>query len=305
MNEVTIVTAFFDIGRKQFKGFERSNQKYYDYFKFWANIHNQLIVYTDTDDSANKIMAIRQSFGLESKTKVIVIKNVYDIEPDLYKRMVKASQNKWFAQYRYMPNSADNNPNYDYIMMLKTYFICEAVRQEHVKGLIAWLDFGFNHGGDTFKEASEFNFLWKTDLPKDKITYIFYHQDDHEPIFKMVESYNIKCVGGLFVIPDTMAELAWKEIKRAMNSLLDCDFLDDDQTLMVMFCRQNKVLFNIIYGDCIAPFKQMGASQLTLVDKTNKKVRFKDWLLKPYRIRKRNQRMHKNMKSLFDKDYLD
>ena len=33
-NELTIVTSFFDIGRKDFKEFSRSNEQYLEYFKF-------------------------------------------------------------------------------------------------------------------------------------------------------------------------------------------------------------------------------------------------------------------------------
>lgn len=38
MSELTIVTAYFDIGRNKWKGFERGNNKYINYFKFWARI---------------------------------------------------------------------------------------------------------------------------------------------------------------------------------------------------------------------------------------------------------------------------
>ena len=33
MSEITIVTAFFDIGRKNMEGFKRDNQTYFDYFR--------------------------------------------------------------------------------------------------------------------------------------------------------------------------------------------------------------------------------------------------------------------------------
>ncbi|EAJ8906968.1 protein YibB, partial [Campylobacter jejuni] len=35
-NEITIVTAFYDIGRKDIKNFERDNDKYLSYFEFLA-----------------------------------------------------------------------------------------------------------------------------------------------------------------------------------------------------------------------------------------------------------------------------
>lgn len=47
MNEISIVTAFFDIGRKNWKGFERDNSTYANYFKFWARVKNHIVVYTE------------------------------------------------------------------------------------------------------------------------------------------------------------------------------------------------------------------------------------------------------------------
>lgn len=40
--EITIVTAFFDIDRSNWQGeMQRSNDKYVEFFKFWARIKNK------------------------------------------------------------------------------------------------------------------------------------------------------------------------------------------------------------------------------------------------------------------------
>ena len=44
MREITIITAFFDIGRDKYAVYSRSVDKYLDYFRFWAGIKNKLIV---------------------------------------------------------------------------------------------------------------------------------------------------------------------------------------------------------------------------------------------------------------------
>lgn len=45
MDEITIVTAYFNIGREKWKGYERGDNKYINYFDFWAKIKNNIIVY--------------------------------------------------------------------------------------------------------------------------------------------------------------------------------------------------------------------------------------------------------------------
>ena len=63
MNDITIVTAFFDIGREKFKGYERGNNKYINYFKFWARINNNIIIYTNANFE-KEIKQIREDFEL-------------------------------------------------------------------------------------------------------------------------------------------------------------------------------------------------------------------------------------------------
>ena len=50
MEEITLVTDFFDIGRGQDKNkdLRRTAQRYFDEFKRWARIQNTLVVYTDS-----------------------------------------------------------------------------------------------------------------------------------------------------------------------------------------------------------------------------------------------------------------
>ena len=38
------------------------------------------------------------------------------------------------------------NVNYNYITYLKTYFVNKAIEDYKIEGLVAWWDFGFNHG---------------------------------------------------------------------------------------------------------------------------------------------------------------
>ena len=63
MNEITIVTAFFDIGRKNFETYPRSNENYLEYFKIWARMKNNLIVYTNVS-MAEKVRKFRREIRI-------------------------------------------------------------------------------------------------------------------------------------------------------------------------------------------------------------------------------------------------
>ena len=76
MPNITIVTAFFDIGRgrlpKEKHGRvlphyqHRSVDTYFEFFKNLARLKNDLVVYT-TEDFVDRIVEIRTSYGLEDK----------------------------------------------------------------------------------------------------------------------------------------------------------------------------------------------------------------------------------------------
>ena len=81
MEEITLVTDFFDIGRGQDKNkdLRRTAQRYFDEFKRWARIQNTLVVYTDSD-SAEIIKGIRAEYGLGEKTnRLIICLNLYQV----------------------------------------------------------------------------------------------------------------------------------------------------------------------------------------------------------------------------------
>ena len=72
---ITLVTAFFPIGRGEWTGkAQRSDDKYFKYFQHWARIHNDLVVYT-TPENAERIRQIRLSFG-RTNTQVYIVNDL-------------------------------------------------------------------------------------------------------------------------------------------------------------------------------------------------------------------------------------
>ena len=71
--EITLVTAYFDIGRGEWGKFKRGDNKYISYFKLWARMKNKLIVYTNAE-VAKEVLAIRECVWLErSKRKLLLL----------------------------------------------------------------------------------------------------------------------------------------------------------------------------------------------------------------------------------------
>lgn len=255
MDKVTIVTAFFDIGRKDFKAIPRTNQKYLNDFKFWARMRNKLIVFTDRA-YAPEVLNIRAEYGLEKLTEIIIIDDITTIEPEIFKRMKEIRANGWFTRFRILPNATSNIPIYSYLMLLKGWFMKEASIRVS-EGSLVWIDFGYNHGGACFTHSEDFDFEWKIPL-KDKIHLFYYKNIDKKPIYETVRRLSDCFMGSPYIIPSQLCPIFWDLTKEAMNNLLNVDLYDDDQLLLLMASRKRPELFVIEESDWFLPIKTYG-----------------------------------------------
>lgn len=302
--EITLVTSFFDIGRKNYGDYARSNKKYLDYFKFWAGMKNNLVVYTDKE-MAKEVKKIRKDFGLEEKTKVIVVEEITKLEPEIFSRMQEVEKSDYFLSYRYVDIIPENKALYNYVMLIKSWCLFDAVKQGVNTEFVAWLDFGYNHGGDVFINPEEFSFTWEYEFAHDKITYFSNNDLSDKPIFYLVQSMEVDIMGTPFVVPSKLAEKHYSLIKGAMIELLDLGLMDDDQLLMLMASRKEPNLFDIKQSDWFLPIKDYGNKNLTTKEVQVVQKSKKDELLDKLRVKKRNYLYLKRFMKKFKKNNLE
>ena len=306
-SEITIITAYFDIGRGDYNNqYTRGNNKYIEYFKFWARIQNNLIVYTQKEFE-KEIYQIREKFGLKDKTKVITIDNIYNILPEIYQKMTAIEEDKiYFKNYRYIKECPENKANYCYIMFLKTWCMMDAVKKGYTKSkYLAWLDFGFNHGGKYFKNEKDFDFLWDYEF-ENKIYISGFNKNNNKPIFQIVQSGEVFIQGTPFVVPITHIDEFYNLMLDSTNSLLDVGFMDDDQTVMLMAYRKNKEIFKYVESnEWFLLIKKYGGNHIKTISTESKKQNIFEKIIYKYRVYKRNYKYLKGIKKIFLKDYLD
>lgn len=246
MSEISIVTAFFDIGRKDWKGFERDNTTYANYFKFWARVKNPLVVYTEPK-MAEQVKKIRADYNLLDKTTIIVIEDVRKLDAPIYNLISNVLSNKLTIKFRrhpWMPECC--NPLYNYIMYMKTYFLNDAINKGLTKNnMVAWIDFGFNHGGATYLNSEEFSTTLTDNNLNKKIHLFAVDKLDNTPIFEIIRNMHIYIAGAVMIAPSNMWQVLADLYKQATISLAQCGFSDDDQTLAIMAYRAKPSLFEI------------------------------------------------------------
>lgn len=279
--EITLVTAFFNIGRENYKAIPRPDSKYMKDFEGWARLRNNLIVYTQPE-MKDLILAIRDKFGLKEKTIIIEIEDIYSIEPEILEKMRRISIDKYFLDFRYLPNATSNISEYSYLMLLKSYFVKDAVERKLTSEQVAWIDFGFNHGGDLYIDPQEFDFEWNYKF-ENKIYYFYYKKYDDRPVFEIVRRLSDCIMGCLIIIPACLANDLWILNRNAMETLNDVGLIDDDQLIHLMSYRKKPEIFKMVESEWFLPLKIYGGDNLTkLREKNNNGVMNADRHIKHY-----------------------
>jgi len=244
MSELVLVTAFFDINRDKVRGYERTRNDYFKFFEFWARIKNELIVFCNKDD-ADKIREIRAKHGLDDRTIIHCIDDVYSIESDIYFRMKKIAKDEKFLALRYRYDAIENQAEYDYIMLLKYWFVMKANQLIEKECNFVWFDFGFNHGGEYYKDPEEFNFLWEHEFDGKINCFCIDNPSNSFPLDDLL--FFKDCFhGSPVIIPSSLSTWFWEKIKDAMYSLLSIGCIDDDQQLILMVYKNNNEYFSYI-----------------------------------------------------------
>ena len=263
MGEITIVTCFFDLGRGNDKNLDsdlrKTPEKYLSAFRHWARIQNNLIIYTDKA-GAEAVREIRAEFGREDKTVIIEVDDLFGLEPDLFARMERVSKKEDFLNFRYLQKASSNNPKYDYLWMMKYYFMNDALNRGLLSEQVAWVDFGFDHGGLRYY-SEDFDFNWEYDFG-DKI-HIFCLIDPDAISGIQVLQYLPDCVmGSMYGLPRTRVADFWMLVRNAIEGLLALDCIDDDQLMVLMAYKARPDLFKVEVTEWQLPLKLRGGDHM-------------------------------------------
>lgn len=252
-SKITIVTAFFDIGRENWttdKGYPdylfRAPETYIDYFKNLATLDNEIIIFT-SQNYAERIKDIRK----DKPTHVVVID--YPNEFKVYKEKINKIQQS--ESYRSKVSAKQLiNPEYwssDYALLtnLKSYFVSQAIKKNLTSNdLVAWIDFGYCRDMETLNGVVE----WKYDFDHKKVHIFSLKKIPWLTLNKVKHSiYNNKVfiIGGI-----TIAERSkWIEFQKLIYGcqieLLKNGIVDDDQGVYLFaFYKKSNIFKNHILG---------------------------------------------------------
>lgn len=255
-DSLTLITAYYKLdlthcSPKSHKS-KRSTQIYLDFFSYWVKLRNKIIIYTDVLEVEHQIYAMRKTYGLEDQT-IVIQKDLRSFDPQALKMISEVFETYDQSQGRFdQAHPPHTSPEYDYLMYCKSFFICDAIKNQLTSQKILWLDFGYNLGGSKFINPAQFNFELKPQqgLKEEKINFLCLGKEDTRSLSHiLIYGTEHFLTGGCIYA----GKEAWQrfnlQIQEALKAFISFGIMDDDQKLYIWCLRNHPESFNLLYID--------------------------------------------------------
>lgn len=245
MENITIVTAFFDIGRGEWtpdnglpEYLQRTTDTYIERFTHLTKLENEIVVVT-TPDIGKMLKCIRDDIKIIEFDPFTQFKETSEMIIDIHNRE---------SFQKLIHPSQIRNPEYwseKYVLvnLLKSHFVNMAIQKEMVTNdTIAWLDFGYCRSNNTLPKSLK----WSYDFDPTKIHLFSYKDIDiNRKVVDIIASNDVYILGAKIVADKKL----WPEMQTKMFDAFDFLYInglvDDDQTLMLLCASKEPDKFQL------------------------------------------------------------
>jgi protein YibB len=247
MNDITIVTAFFDIGRGDWtpdKGLphylQRTTKTYLERFGHMAKLENNMVVYT-SKELLPEVEFLRQDRPTEILT--LDFDNSFKELRESISKIQKDSNYQSKIDPMHVRNPEYWSANYVLVNLLKSSFVNRAIETNLIKDdLVAWLDFGYCRDESTLNKVKK----WSYPFNKDKI-HFFNIKDFKEGSYiqDIIANNDVHITGPCIVAGKEMWPVLENLVYHNTRELIKNNLIDDDQTLLLMSYLAKPELFEL------------------------------------------------------------
>lgn len=248
MSNISIVTAFYDIGRGEWtpdKGLphylQRSTETYLERFSRLAKLKNELVVFT-SEELAPKILEICKN--RKENTKIIPF-DIFTIFNDK-RNLISSIQTSDQFRSRVNPSQI-RNPEYwnaDYVLVtnLKAQFVEIAINNGFTTNdMVSWIDFGYFRDDGALPD----NDVWNYAFNPEKVHMFHYKEYDGTPITNIIFNNDVYIPGPVIVAHKSKWEIVSELMDRSFNELTYNNCVDDDQGLWLLTYVKKPELFEL------------------------------------------------------------
>lgn len=257
MSNISIVTAFFDIGRSDWGQdvikhggplphyLKRSTDQYIHHFSRLCELNNEIVVFTSFDlvDTLTNIKKINP----KANTPKVISYDYFSNHSNLRNKIEQIQSSSEFAK-KINPYQIRNpeywNKDYVAVTSLKAHFVDQAITLGHINNeWSAWVDFGYCRDDNHLPESKNWNF----DFTPNKINFFNYRDPNlkspMDSISLAVQNNVVFIIGGVFAAQRDNWKTLSNYMRDSLEELMQNGLVDDDQGLLLMSFYKNPELF--------------------------------------------------------------
>jgi protein YibB len=240
MEDITIVTSFYDIGRENWSFYSRKNSEYFECFKRLCKLKNKIVVFTQKKfkEEFDKIIET-------IKSDLIVFYDddvINDFE--LISKIEKTQKIVNNMGYLYDGGKPPEywNPRYVLVNFLKSKFCNIAIQNlKTIDNIVSWIDFGYVKNDNQIPKSK----IWKYDFNEKIHLWNILKIPEVVDIPNIIQTNTVYIQGCHIVCLKDKWPLMLKLMENQFNSLICNNLIDDDQTLLLMSYLSSPENFNL------------------------------------------------------------
>jgi hypothetical protein len=256
--DITLISAFFDIDRMNWSKFSRSTENYINSFIHYFNYDYKMIIFIDDRyiNEVNEKISKMNNDNKNNKTLIPINYNWLNENIHSWKQMESVKKVMSSEYYKRVVNNRIQRgypenlyAEYNLINISKIDFICFAIDNNLIANdFICWADFGyfsslFNNNVNMFPIASldikyfninKINVCFKNKLDSNDIDYMYTLLNAPE-----------KITGGFWGGNKTNMKHYQKLIHNEINKMIENNIFDDDQYVYLRCFFKNQHLFEL------------------------------------------------------------
>jgi protein YibB len=233
MADISIVTAFYDIGRAEWGPhnghpayLQRTTDTYIERFSHLTRLANDITVFT----SEKLVERIRAACDKQSKVTIVAFDAMRHFSGT--RAVIRNIQQSPGYRARIHPKQIRNpeywSPDYVLITNLKAYFVNKAIEMGKViNDCVAWIDFGYCRSVEKIPPSR----TWTYGFAPDKIHLFAYKEYDNVPIEKIVATNDVYVSGCKAVASKKLWPRMASLMEMSFKALMQKQLVDDDQVL--------------------------------------------------------------------------
>ena len=237
-SSVIFVTAFKNLNRHNWEGFERSVDNYINYFENLTMIPIRLVCFCE--DEIKTVLHNKLQFY-----------NTYPYKPEeTFFRFIEKEtsimgslQFKNLVKHRNDPET--NKPGYNLATHNKAWFIKRSKEMFPNYTHYAWIDFGYIRTKNNIPQQLDF-----THLPDNKILFStmkpFQIDKLLNPIEACININNQTLIGGIYFCPKDMVDWYYQEYYNMVMNYYANNLVDDDQEIVKQLLKKHRDKFNLV-----------------------------------------------------------